>query len=130
MDVVGKLGPRSRFVIGGALNTTVTYVIYLFLHAFIGYQWAFLAAYLLGIALSYLFNALIVFRAKPNLTSAMTFPLIYVVQYSASGGLLALLVERMRIDERIAPLLVAVAVMPLTYLLMRYMFKATTSTRS
>jgi putative flippase GtrA len=124
-DFVAHFGTGSRFLIGGAINTAGTYVVYLGLRTVVDYQWAFLAAYLLGIAFSYVFNALVVFRTQLRWASAVSFPFVYVLQYGASAGILALLVEGFGLDERIAPLIVTVAMIPLTYYLTRFIFKTT-----
>ena len=70
-----------RFLISGAVNTTLTYAAYLGLLGLIGYVPAYTIAYIAGIALSYALNTIFVFRAAPTLRSAMLFPLIYLVQY-------------------------------------------------
>lgn len=121
--IVDRLGTRARFLIGGAINTAGTYVVYLGLRLAIDYQWAFLIAYVLGIAFSYFFNAYVVFRTRPTWTSAASFPIVYVVQYAASALLLLVLVERLRLDERFAPLLVTIAMVPVTYLLTKFIFR-------
>ena len=123
--IADRLGRKSKFIGGGAFNTAVTYIVYLGLHLVIDYQWAYLVAYLLGIAFAYLFNARVVFRSALSWASALSFPFVYLIQYAVSAGVLFVLVEQLRFDERIAPLLVTIATLPLTYTLTRLVFAAT-----
>ena len=115
--------PRLRrlvsFVIGGGLNTGVTYLIYLLLHLQLrlSYQLAYLLAYAAGIAFSYCFNSKVVFKKRMSWRGLLVFPAVYVVQYAVSALALALIVERGLMPEWAAPLLVAVLTLPLTYVL-------------
>jgi len=118
--LIGGLAPKARFVAGGALNTALSYLVYLALQWIMDYQLAFLVAYLAGIALSYLINAILVFHQPLSWRTALRFPLVYIVQYFLSAILLALLVELLGISARIAPLVVAVALLPVTYLMARH----------
>lgn len=110
-------GSKVRFLVGGALNTALTYLIYLVLQWVMSYQLAFLAAYLSGIVLSYFINASLVFRQPLSWGTALRFPLVYLVQYVLGAILLALLVETLGMDARIAPLAVVVLLLPATYLM-------------
>jgi hypothetical protein len=47
------------------------------------------------------------------------------VQYAISALMLMLLVERLHLDERFAPLIVTVALIPATYILTKYIFRTT-----
>jgi len=113
--------PRFRrwftFGVGGALNTAITYVIYLALSHFIDYQLAFAVGYVAGIAFSYFFNARMVFGATASVKSAATYPLVYIVQYVASAAGLAFLVGALHVPKAIAPICVTVVMIPLTYLM-------------
>jgi putative flippase GtrA len=109
----------SRFLLGGVLNTGVTYAIYLLLSRPLGYQVAFFVGYIAGIIFSYVFNAKVVFRSALSWRRMMAYPLVYVVQYAASAVMLGVFVELLNLSKLFAPLLVAVATLPLTYLLSR-----------
>lgn len=104
-----------RFIAGGAVNTAVTYALYLGLATFLPYQVAYLIAYVAGIALAYIINSKLVFGAPISLRRASVYPLIYVVQYVLSAGLLALLVEYGGLSAKIAPIIVIVAMVPVSY---------------
>ena len=108
-----------RFIVSGALNTGITYGLYLLLLPILGYLAAYSAAYVAGIFLSYWLNSAFVFRAPMNWRGLVRFPLVYVVQYLLTGFLLWLCVDTLGVDQQIA-LLVAIAVtIPVTFLAAR-----------
>lgn len=115
-----RLRRIAVFVIGGALNTAVTYLIYLVLQEVLRYQFAYLLAYAAGIAFSYVFNSLVVFRRPMSWRGMLAFPAVYVIQYLVSAGVLALIVEGFGVPAWWAPLLVSLLMLPLTYLLTRF----------
>lgn len=115
-DLFDRVGTRGRFLIGGALNTGLTYALYLGIHQRIGYQLAFCTAYLTGIALSYAINVVLVFRVPPSAKTALAFPAIYFAQYLVQAAMLGWLVENLGVSEQIAALLVIPLVLPITYL--------------
>jgi putative flippase GtrA len=107
------------FVIGGGLNTAVTYLVYLALHFSLSYQLAYFLAYAVGIVFSYCFNSKVVFQKAMSWQGMLAFPAVYVVQYAVSAVALAIIVERIAVPAWIAPLLVSVLTLPLTYVLTR-----------
>lgn len=119
--MIGKEAQRwLRFVVGGGINTGFTYLVYLGLHVFLMYQFAYLFAYAAGVLFSYWFNASVVFRAPLSWKGFFSYPIVYVVQYLVSAFFLGGLVEFSRISESIAPLVVAVAMIPVTYLMSKF----------
>ncbi|WP_440225594.1 GtrA family protein [Dokdonella sp. MW10] len=112
------IGEGLRFLVGGALNTGFTYLVYLLLLMAVRYEVAYVIAYLVGIVTSYLVNALLVFRQPLDRKAALAFPLVYVVQILLGTVLLRVLVEH-GIDEKVAPLIVIAATIPLTFLMTR-----------
>jgi putative flippase GtrA len=116
--------PRVRriagFVVGGGLNTAVTYLLYLALHLQLGYHLAFLLAYMAGILFSYWFNSTFVFKKAMSWRGLLAFPLVYVVQYAVSALVLVLLVEQGGVAEWLAPLLVSAIMLPLTYVMVKF----------
>ncbi|MDT9674592.1 GtrA family protein [Pseudomonas sp. JV414] len=110
---------------GGFLNTLLTYGIYLLLNMYISYQKSYVIAYITGIVFSYLFNAQIVFNVKKSWKGLMAYPLVYLLQYILAALMLSLMVERLGIPKEIAPLLIIVLLLPVTYLLSKTILKAT-----
>ncbi|MGA7817085.1 GtrA family protein, partial [Caballeronia sp.] len=72
---------KLRFIVGGAANTGFTYVIYLLLKRVVPYQVAYLVAYCCGVVFAYWFNAVFVFKVPLSWKGAMSYPVVYVVQY-------------------------------------------------
>lgn len=111
-----------RFLLSGGLNTAITYGIYLVLLQQISYQFSYTIAYVSGIAISYTLNRSFVFRSHYGLRSILLFPLVYIAQYGFGMLLLWLWVEIAGLSTKIAPLIVVVATLPLTYVLSRFVF--------
>lgn len=104
-----------RFLVGGAINTGVSYGIYYVLSLALPYQLAYLIAYALGVVFAYWFNAVVVFRTPLSWKGFFAFPLVYAVQYGVSAVLLGVLVEVAGMPAKLAPLAVAVCMIPLSY---------------
>jgi putative flippase GtrA len=128
---VGGLAPRIRrwlrFIFSGGVNTAFTYGVYLALNLVISYQWAYMFAYMVGIAFAYWLNAVLVFRVPLSWKSLFAYPLVYVIQYGLSALLLGVLVEFTKINEKLAPLLVTVCMVPVTYAFSRSVLVGTGS---
>lgn len=110
----------GRFLICGGVNTLLTYLIYVGLVMVLPYPVAYTITTILGIFLSYVLNALFVFRRKLSLTAALQYPVVYVVQYFLGLALLYVLVEKAHLSKFFAPLLIVVATTPITFLLSRF----------
>jgi len=106
-----------RFLLGGGVNTAFTYAVYLALNLVFVYQLAYFVAYTLGVVFAYWFNAVVVFRVPLSWKGFFSYPVVYIVQYAASAFLLGGLVELAGIMESLAPLVVAIAMVPVTYLM-------------
>lgn len=110
---------RLRFVVGGGANTLATYLVYIALSSAMSYQLAYLLAYGMGVAFAYWLNAVWVFRVPLSWRGLFAYPLVYVIQYGASAVFLGALVEVARVDKKLAPLIVAACMVPLTYVASR-----------
>lgn len=111
------------WAVGGGINTLLTYGLYLLLVRVFSYRVAFTASYIIGIIFAYFFNALLVFKSGLSLKKFLQFPLVYVVQYLLSIGLLEVLVQALNVNTTIAPIFVLILVTPVTYLLSRWILK-------
>ncbi len=112
-----------RFVLWGAVNTLLGYLVYAVLLLFLPYLLAYTVAFLISIFISYLFNSRFVFNQKLKLSKAVKYPLVYLIQYVVGTISLYLLVEVMRVNQLLAPALVVVLTIPLTYFLSRRIVK-------
>ncbi len=112
-------GEFLRFVTVGALNTGLTYGIYVALVHFIHYQLAYAVAYSAGIVLQFLLHSRFVFRVPLRWSNLGGYPPIHLVLYGFGALLLHVLVARLGMDERLAPLLVIALSVPLSFALTR-----------
>ena len=107
----------TRFLLGGGLNTAITYGLYLLLNVRMEYQAAYAIAYVGGILFSYVFNALVVFHVPLSLKGLLAFPVVYLAQYGISALTLNSLVEFDIASESVAPLIAVAFTIPITYIL-------------
>lgn len=106
-----------RFLCGGAVNTALSYLLYLGLIQLLPYQFAYFVAYVVGIVLAYWLNARFVFRTPLSWRGLLAYPLVYAIQYLLAALLLELLVRVAGVRPAFGPLLVSVVLLPLTYLM-------------
>ena len=118
-----------QFLIFGGLNTALTYGVYLLLNSVISYQAAYIAAYITGVVFSYLYNSLIVFKVAVSWRGIMMYPMVYFIQYIAAALILGFLVEGSYFSEKLAPLIVAIVMIPITYLLSKFMLEYARGTK-
>ncbi|AMQ87182.2 MULTISPECIES: GtrA family protein [unclassified Pseudomonas] len=114
-----------KFVIGGGINTAFTFALYYGLQIVLPYQVAYALAFATGIVFSYWFNATIVFRTPVSWKGFFAFPLVYLAQYLLSAVLLSVFVERLEIPQGVAPLVVIVVTIPVTFVLTRWFLRRT-----
>lgn len=113
-----------RFLFVGLTNTVTTYLLYLLLISYISYNIAYSISYVTGILLSYYLNAKFVFHKQMSIKTFMQFPLVYVVQYVINIVFMNLFIEYWQMDTALAPLLVIVLSIPITFVLSKFIFKS------
>lgn len=118
----GKLA-ISRFIIAGVINTSLTYCLYVFLLMWLPYTFAYSVTYLAGLILGYVLNVYWVFETRPNINTAIKYPMIYVFNYLFGTMLMRILVELLGVDRVIAPILVTLLVVPSMYVLTHFIFR-------
>ena len=104
----------------GVLNTLTTYVVYLLLTVWMHYQVAYVIAYVFGIVFSYFLNAKFVFSVALSSRGLMLFPIVYLVQYLICFVAMFILVEKINLDYKVAPFIVTILTIPLTYRLSKW----------
>ncbi len=119
-DAAGEWDEFLRFLVGGAINTAITYALFIVLDRILHHSLAYTLSFLAGIAIAYALASTFVFRTGFALRSALRFPGVYVVQYLYGLAALWLLIEIAQMPSEIAMLLVIVTSVPLTFLLTRY----------
>jgi putative flippase GtrA len=108
------------FLLCGGVNTGASYLVYVLGLRVLPYTVAYTVAYAAGIFLSYCLNAKVVFRRRLRLTAALKYPIVYLAQYVVGIALLYALIEFAGVSQLIAPVLVVVLTIPLTFHLSRY----------
>ena len=112
-------GQFARFVLVGAINTGVSYVVFLAASLAAGYQLAYLVAYAAGIVSAYALNTRFVFRTSPSFVTAAAYPLVYAIQYLAGALVLHVAIEGFAIAPRRAALLALLLTVPISFALNR-----------
>jgi putative flippase GtrA len=110
-------------VAAGAANSGLTYLLYLGLLKLVSYRWAYSLSYIAGIFLSFLINALFVFRVPLRWRRLLPYPSVYLVQYLLGLGIAHLWVERLRWDARLVPLAVLAVTVPVSFVLTRWVLE-------
>lgn len=118
----GRIDVRevAFFVILRVACAVVTYGLYILLLAWTGYLVAYVIAYALGIVLAYVSNAVLVFKQPINRRSALSFPLVYIVQFLLGLLVLRALVEWFQVPEWLGLGLSVLITLPITYLMSRW----------
>ena len=112
-----------RFLVSGAANTALTYLVYLGLLQVTGYQVAYFIAYACGILLSYYLNLRFVFRAEGSRSKLAMYPLVYAVQYLLGMAILWVAVEQLGLPPWLAVVCPIVLSIPVTFTLSRLILK-------
>lgn len=110
-----------RFAVVGVVNTGVYWSTYLLLHLALPYAAAHVVAFALATLGSFFLNCRFTYRVAPTLNKLVRFPLTTLANFACTTVGLVVLVDLLRVDERIAPLLAAATAIPATYLLMTRM---------
>lgn len=112
-----------RFCIVGTLATGIHYGIYLLLNQFI-LVWL---AYSIGYAISFVFNfymtSVFTFKEKATVRKGIGFVFSHLVNYLLHIFFLSLFIW-VGVQENYAPILVYLIVIPINFLLVRFMFKS------
>jgi putative flippase GtrA len=110
------LGRLLRFAAVGVLNTGIYYGCYLALHAAVPYVLAHVLATAIAMVCSYFLNCYVTFNRAPSWRTFLLFPLSNLANVVVTTAGLPVAVDVLGLDERIAPLPVAVLAIPITYL--------------
>lgn len=112
-----------RFCLVGTLATGIHYGIYLLLNQFV-LVWL---AYSIGYAISFVFNfymtSVFTFREKATVRKGIGFVFSHLVNYLLHIFFLSLFIW-VGVQENYAPILVYLIVIPINFLLVRFVFKS------
>jgi putative flippase GtrA len=108
-----------RFIFWGGINTLSGYLLYALMLQLLPYLVAYTIVFIVSIFISYLLNSKFVFKQKLEWSKALKYPLVYAVQYLLGIVSLYLLVRLFRVDKLLAPIIIVVFTIPVTYVLSR-----------
>jgi len=106
-----------KFIGAGVINTVVSYLLYVILVLFLSYQISYAISFVFGIVLSFVLNTKYVFEVERTFKKFVLFPLVYLVQYLLGAFMMNIMVEMVGVNKFFAPLVVAVCLLPVSYLL-------------
>ncbi|MEU1169081.1 glycosyltransferase [Streptomyces microflavus] len=122
-------GPSSRsrtarqfgsFVLVGCVNTAVYLGVYASLNRWIPYLAAHVLGYAVSIVCSFLLNSYVTCRTKPTWRGFVRYPVSSLANLVASGALLYGAVSGLGMDKNLAALAAGIIVTPLSFLLARW----------
>ncbi|MBY4131326.1 GtrA family protein [Rhodococcus fascians] len=116
-DRYSQLRHLTRFAIVGVANTSVYYGSYLVLRLVVPYLAAHLIAIVIAMIGSFFLNCYWTFKTPPTLRKFILFPLGNLTNYVITTVGVVVLVSGFNMDERVAPLVAAVAAIPFTFVL-------------
>jgi len=101
----------------GGVNTVATYLIYLAALFIFPYGIAYGISYVSGIVISYMLNSIFVFKQPMKLSIFLKYPAVYLIQFLLGIILLTFFIELSGMNEKVAPLVVILIMIPVTYVL-------------
>lgn len=113
-----------KFVIAGAINTGLTYVIYLILLRVLDYRIAYVVSFVSGIAIAMILNSKFVFKTQFTIRRAAGFVAAYCFQLVFGIVILQLLVEQTSVPRALAPLCMMLLTVPLSFFMNRYALRS------
>ncbi|MEU9981991.1 GtrA family protein [Streptomyces sp. NPDC050856] len=113
-------GQIVRFALVGVVNTATYYGFYLsFLALRLPYVAAHVVAFLLAMTGSFFLNCRFTYRTRPTWRKFLLFPLTNAANFVITTSGVWLLVDVVGFSSRYAPLLAAVAAIPVTFVVSR-----------
>ena len=120
--LLSKYEKFIKFTIVGFWNLFISLITYYILVFFsINYQIANIGGFITGSLNGYIWNKIWVFKnSKRSVSSIMKFYLAYLSTWLLSALLLYVWVEKMKISDKIAPVINVFITTPINYLLNKY----------
>lgn len=112
-------GQLTRFALVGLVNTAAYYGSYLLLRTAVPYLVAHVVAFLLSMCGPFVLNCYFTYRTPPTWRKFALFPLTVAGSFMVTTVGVVLLVEGAHTDQRWAPLVAALAAIPVTFLATR-----------
>ena len=115
-----ELGRIIRFGITGSLSTLVhygAYVLALWMNATLAYT----VGYGVGFCVNYVLTTFFTFKKQPSKRNAAGFLASHIVNYLLEIGVLNVMIY-FGMEERLAGILTLIVVVPINFLILRYVF--------
>lgn len=112
-DALSRQG--MRFLLFGAFNTGITYLLYCALVFAIHPQFAYALVFALGIALAWAGNSRFVFRQPLTRKVAAIYPFMYLAQYLLTAALIHVFTVWLSLGPRVALAIALTITTPLSF---------------
>ena len=114
-----------KYAIVGCINTADYYLSYLiFMDIFkFSYKISFVMGYVVSIVGSYFLNTYFTYKQKPSVKKFLIFPLTYVPNFIIQYLGMSLLVDRINMSRKVAPMITALVATPITFFVTKYVIK-------
>lgn len=116
-----ELGRIIRFGITGSLASLIHYGAYLVALIWTSATIAYTIGYGVGLCVNYVLTTFFTFHKQPSKKNAAGFVASHILNYLLEIGILNLLIH-FAVDERLAGILVLIVVVPINFLLLRFVF--------
>jgi putative flippase GtrA len=113
----------ASFLVCGAANTIITYALYALFLLVMSYKFSYSLSYICGIVISYYLNSIFVFQERVSLIKFLQYPVVYIVQYLLGIVILYLCVDVLGVSKWLAPAVVIIISLPVTFLLSKFIIK-------
>lgn len=111
-----------RYLLAGGVNTTFSYAIYLLLLNWLHYRLAYVASFVLGVFLSFALLRHFVFVRPGRHFALLRVGVNHAVQLGLNLMVVELWVRWLQAPEALAPLVAVLLVVPLVFVLQRWVF--------
>ena len=114
-----------KYAIVGCINTADYYLSYLiFMDIFkFSYKISFIMGYVVSIVGSYFLNTYFTYKQKPSVKKFLIFPLTYIPNFIIQYLGMILLVDRINMSRKVAPMITALVATPITFFVTKYVIK-------
>ena len=121
----GNLVEFVKYAIVGCINTADYYLSYLvFMDIFkFAYRISFVLGYVVSILGSYFLNTYFTYKQKPSVKKFLIFPLTYIPNFIIQYLGIILLVDRLNMSSKVAPVITEIVATPITFFVMKYVIK-------
>lgn len=121
----GNLVEFVKYAIVGCINTADYYLSYLvFMDIFkFAYRISFVLGYVVSMLGSYFLNTYFTYKQKPSVKKFLIFPLTYIPNFIIQYLGIILLVDRLNMSSKVAPVITAIVATPITFFVMKYVIK-------